>query len=83
MQRSGSRSILWRRPESRAIYVGVGSGATEACPSGASSADRSPFEFTGKITRVVFDINPHLTEADRQAIHEHEQHAALAHGMGA
>ena len=32
---------------------------------------------------VVFDIDPHLTEADRQATHEHEQHAALAHGIGA
>lgn len=43
----------------------------------------SAFEFTGKINKVVFDINPHLTEEDRQAIHEHEQHAALADGIGA
>ena len=27
----------------------------------------------------MFDINPHLTEADLQAI-QHEQHAALADG---
>ena len=46
-------------------------------------ADSAPFEFTGKISNVVFDINPHLTEEDRQAIHEHEQHTALAHGIGA
>ena len=30
----------------------------------------------------MFDINPHLTEADLQAI-QHEQHAALADGIGA
>ena len=46
-------------------------------------ADSSPFEFTRKISNVVFDINPHLAEEDRQAIHEHEPHTALAHGIGA
>ncbi len=45
--------------------------------------NRSPFEFTGTIHQVVFDIDPHLAEEDRQGIHEHEQHAALAHGIGA
>ena len=32
--------------------------------------------------KAVFDINPQLTEEDRQAI-QHEQHAALADGIGA
>ena len=43
----------------------------------------NPSTFGGKINRVVFDINPHLSEADRQSIHQHEQRAALAHGIGA
>jgi hypothetical protein len=30
----------------------------------------------------VFNINPHRTEVDLQAI-QHEQHAALADGIGA
>ncbi len=36
-----------------------------------------------KNSKVVFDINPHLTEEDRQAILEHEQDVALADGIGA
>ena len=42
----------------------------------------SPFEFTGTINKAVFDIDPRLTEVDLQAIW-HEQHAALADGIGA
>ena len=45
-------------------------------------SNRSPFGFTGKINKVVFDIIPHLTVEDRQAI-QHEQHVALADGNGA
>jgi len=41
-----------------------------------------PFEFTGRINKVVFDINPRLNEADLQAI-QHEPHAALADGISA
>jgi hypothetical protein len=29
------------------------------------------------------DVDPHLTPAEQQAMHEHEQHAAPAHGMEA
>ncbi len=64
-------------------YAGMDIGRDAGLPVERGYADSSPFEFTGKINEVVFDINPHLTEEDRQAIHEHEQHAALAHGIGA
>ena len=41
-----------------------------------------PFEFTGKVNKVVFDTSPHLTDEDRQAINP-EQDAALRVRMGA
>lgn len=37
--------------------------------------------FTGTINKTVFNINPHRTEDDLQAI-QHEQHAPLAYGTG-
>jgi arylsulfatase len=46
-------------------------------------ADKSPFAFTGTIHKVVFDINPHLSEADEQALHEHAHQGLTAHGMSA
>jgi arylsulfatase A-like enzyme len=64
-------------------YAGMDIGRDGGLPVDRSYADKSPFAFTGTIDKVVFDIAPHLTEADRQAIHEHEHHAALAHGIGA
>ena len=64
-------------------YAGMDAGRDAGLPVARGYADRSPFEFIGRIHKVVFDVNPHLTAEDRQAIHEHEQHAALAHGIGA
>ena len=48
-----------------------------------SYADKAPFAFTGTVKKVVFDIKPHLTPIDEEALHEatHQMHAA--HGMSA
>jgi arylsulfatase A-like enzyme len=64
-------------------YAGMDVGRDNGLPVDRSYADKSPFAFTGTIKRVAFDINPHRTEDDRHALHEHAQHAALAHGIGA
>jgi arylsulfatase len=64
-------------------YSGMDIGRDNGLPVDRSYADRSPFAFTGTVRKVVFDVAPHLSEVDRQAIHEHAQQAALAHGMGA
>ena len=42
--------------------------------------DRKPFPFTGTITKVVFDIKPHLADEDEQELHAaaHDGHAAHA-----
>ena len=64
-------------------YAGMDIGRDAGLPVERSYADKSPFAFTGAIKKVVFAIKPHLTEEDRRAIHEHDQHGALAHGIGA
>ena len=64
-------------------YAGMDIGRDNGLPVDRDYADRSPFAFTGTIRKVVFDVDPILTEDDRAAVHEHAQHAALAHGIGA
>jgi hypothetical protein len=64
-------------------YAGMDIGRDNGLPVDRGYADQSPFAFTGTVKRLVFDVNPHLAREDRQAIHEHAQHAALAHGIGA
>lgn len=64
-------------------YAGMDIGQDNGLPVDRAYADQSPFAFTGTIHKVVFDLNPHVNEADAKAIHEHAQHAALAHGIGA
>ena len=46
-------------------------------------ADKSPFAFTGNVKKVVFDVNPHLTDEDEQALHEHAQQSLSGHGISA
>jgi hypothetical protein len=58
-------------------------GRDNGLPVDRGYADRSPFAFTGGIKRVVFDIDPILTDEDRAEVHEQMQHAAVAHGIGA
>ena len=59
------------------------SAATTACRSTAAYADKSPFAFTGKVKKVVFDINPHLEDAHEQELHEHSPQALAAHAINA
>jgi hypothetical protein len=44
-------------------------------------ATRSPFAFTGTIKKVTFDIKPHLSAADEQALHESAHHGNVAHSI--
>lgn len=64
-------------------YSGMDIGRDNGLPVDRSYADRSPFAFTGTIEKVVFDLHPHLDEADAKRIHEHMHRGAVAHGMGA
>jgi arylsulfatase len=62
-------------------YSGMDIGRDNGLPVDRRYAGQSPF--TGTIRRVVFDINPHLSEADEQALHEHAHQGLAAHGMSA
>src|SRR3954449_11517388 len=64
-------------------YAGMDIGRDNGLPVDRDYADRSPFAFTGTIERVVFDIDPILTEEARAEVHERMHHAAVAHGIGA
>jgi arylsulfatase len=63
-------------------YAGMDVGRDNGLPVDRAYADKSPFAFSGTINKVVFEVDPHLTE-DEHAIHEHAHHGALAHGIGA
>jgi arylsulfatase len=64
-------------------YAGMDIGRDNGLPVDRAYAERSPFAFTGTIRKVVFDIDPILTDEARAEIHERMQRAALAHGIGA
>ena len=64
-------------------YSGMDIGRDNGLPVDRSYADNSPFAFNGTIHKVVFDINPHLSDEDEQALHEHAHQSLAAHGMSA
>ena len=43
--------------------------------------DKAPFAFTGTVKKVVFDIKPHLSADDGQALHESAHHGHVARGI--
>ena len=61
-------------------YAGMDIGADNGGVVDLSYDDRKPFAFTGTIKNVVFDVKPHLSSDDEQALHEaaHTGHAARA-----
>jgi arylsulfatase len=44
-------------------------------------ADKARFAFTGTVKEVVFDIKPHLSAEDDQALHESAHHGHVAYGI--
>ena len=49
-------------------YSGMDIGRDNGLVVDRSYADKAPFAFTGEIKQVVFDVAPHLSEEDRQAL---------------
>jgi arylsulfatase A-like enzyme len=64
-------------------YSGMDIGRDNGMPVDRSYADKSPFAFTGTVKKVIFDINPHLTEGHEQDLHEHAHWAHTAHAITA
>ena len=44
-------------------------------------AEKAPFAFTGTVKKVVFDVAPHLDDAEEHALHEHASQVATARGI--
>ena len=64
-------------------YAGMDIGCDNGLVVDRSYADKAPFRFTGEIKQVIFDIAPHLSEEDAQALHEHAAQALAAHAASA
>ena len=64
-------------------YAGMDIGCDNGLVVDRSYADKAPFRFTGEIKQVTFDIAPHMSEEDMQALHEHAAQALAAHAASA
>ena len=64
-------------------YAGMDIGCDNGLVVDRSYADKAPFRFTGEIKQVTFDIAPHMSEEDAQALHEHAQRTLAAHAASA
>jgi len=64
-------------------YAGMDIGRDNGMPVDRSYADRSPFAFTGTVKKVIFDVNPHLTEASEHDLEAHAHWAHTAHAITA
>jgi hypothetical protein len=64
-------------------YAGMDIGSDNGLVVDRSYADKAPFRFTGEIKQVTFDIAPHMSEEDAQALHEHAQQTLAAHAASA
>jgi len=64
-------------------YAGMDIGRDNGMPVDRNYADKSPFAFTGTVRKVVFDVNPHLTEAGEHDLAQHAHWAHTAHAITA
>ena len=64
-------------------YAGMDIGCDNGLVVDRSYADKAPFRFTGEIKQVTFDIAPHMSEEDTQALHEHAAQTLAAHAASA
>ena len=62
-------------------YSGLDIGRDNGGVVDLSYADRKPFAFTGTVKKVVFDVMPHPSVEDEQAVHATAHHAHAAHGI--
>ena len=62
-------------------YAGMDIGRDNGGVVDLSYEEQKPFAFTGTVKKVVFDIKPHLSDEDEQAVHEAEQQGQAAHGL--
>ena len=64
-------------------YAGMDIGRDNGGVVDLSYEDRKPFEFSGTIKKVAFDIEPHPSEDDKQELHSAMHHGHTAHALSA
>ena len=64
-------------------YAGMDVGRDNGLVVDLAYEDKAPYEFTGTVKKVVFDLKPATTHDDEKALHEHESIHAVAHGVSA
>jgi arylsulfatase len=64
-------------------YSGMDIGRDNGLVVDRSYADKAPFAFTGEIKQVVFDVAPHLSDEDAEALNEHAAQALATHAASA
>jgi len=64
-------------------YAGLDIGRDNGLPVDRNYADKSPFAFTGTVKKVVFDVNPHLTDEHEQELLVHAHRTLAGHAINA
>jgi arylsulfatase A-like enzyme/uncharacterized membrane protein len=60
-------------------YAGMDIGRDNGLVVDRAYEDKAPYEFTGTVIKVVFDLKPN-TQEEEEKLHEIEQQANIAHG---
>ncbi len=68
-------------PVAFSSYAGMDIGRDNGLVVDLDYEDKAPYEFTGAVRRVVFDLRPASVE-DEQALHRHAVAHRVAHGAG-
>jgi arylsulfatase len=79
----GSGRIEHTAPVRFSGYAGMDIGRDNGMPVDRSYADKSPFAFTGKVRKVVFDVNPHPADEHEDELHKHFHQALAGHAINA
>jgi len=90
---SGGRVTLWADdrqigegnlehtvPIAFTSYAGMDIGRDNGLVVDLDYEDKAPYAFTGKIREVVFDLQP-VSHEDARALHQHEHHHGVGHGV--
>ncbi len=64
-------------------YAGMDIGRDNGGVVDLAYEDRKPFAFTGTVKKVVFDIKPHASEAEKHELHRNVHHGHTAHALTA
>lgn len=64
-------------------YAGMDIGRDNGGVVDLSYEAKKPFAFTGTVKKVVFDVKPHLSAEDEEALHAVARHGHAGHGLSA